>query len=154
MKLSAGILMYQVTDGDLKVLLVHPGGPFFATKDLGAWSIPKGEYEEQDDPVEAAIRELREETGAVVAKEDLTELGVVRQKGGKLVSAWCARGDFDVSTLVSNTFEMRWPPGVGALREFPEVDRAEWFSPAEARVKLNAAQAEFIDRLESLLDGA
>src|SRR6266568_1507315 len=99
MKLSAGILMYKVEDGGLKVLLVHPGGPFFATKDVGAWSIPKGEYLEQDDPVEAAIRELEEETGATVAKEDLTELGVVRQKGGKLVSAWCARGDFDVSTL-------------------------------------------------------
>jgi predicted NUDIX family NTP pyrophosphohydrolase len=151
MKLSAGVLMYKFEDDDLKVLLVHPGGPYFTTKDLGSWSIPKGEYEDQDDPVKAAIRELLEETGATVSAEELTELGVVRQKGGKQVSAWCAQGEFDVSTLVSNTFEMEWPPGSGTVREFPEVDRAEWFSPEEAKAKLNAAQAEFVDRLESLL---
>jgi predicted NUDIX family NTP pyrophosphohydrolase len=151
MKLSAGVLLYKVEDGDLKVLLVHPGGPYFATKDQGAWSIPKGEYGEQDDPVEAAIRELREETGATVMAEELTELGAVRQKGGKQVSAWCAQGEFDVSTLMSNTFEMEWPPGSGTVLEIPEVDRAEWFGPEEAKAKLNAAQAEFIDRLESLL---
>jgi predicted NUDIX family NTP pyrophosphohydrolase len=153
MKLSAGVLLYRFEDGDLKVLLVHPGGPFFATKDLGSWSIPKGEYLDHDDPVQAAIRELREETGATVAAEDLTELGTVRQKGGKQVSAWCALGEFDVSTLVSNTFEMQWPPGSDTVREFPEVDRAEWFSTTEAKAKLNAAQTEFVDRLESLLDG-
>lgn len=152
MKLSAGVLLYKFEDGDLRVLLVHPGGPFFASRDLASWSIPKGEYQDQDDPVAAAIRELREETGATVAAEDLTELGTVRQKGGKQVSAWCAQGEFDVSTLVSNTFEMPWPPGSHTVHEFPEVDRAEWFPPTEARVKLNTAQAEFIDRLENLLN--
>lgn len=152
MKLSAGVLLYKAEGDDLRVLLIHPGGPLFAAKDLGWWSIPKGEYQGGDDPVEAAMRELWEETGATVAAGDLTELGTVRQKNGKQVSAWCARGDFDVSALVSNTFEMRWPPGSGTVCEFPEVDRAEWFSPAEARVKLNSAQAEFVDRLERLLD--
>ena len=153
MKLSAGVLLYRVEDGDLKVLLVHPGGPYFATKDLGWWSIPKGEYGDGEDPVQAAIRELQEETGATVAVEDLTDLGAVRQKSGKQVSAWCVQGEFDVSTLVSNTFEMQWPPGSGRVREFPEVDRAEWFRPEEAKAKLNSAQAEFVDRLESLLAG-
>jgi predicted NUDIX family NTP pyrophosphohydrolase len=151
MKISAGVLLYKFEDGGLRVLLVHPGGPYFAAKDLGWWSIPKGEYDDQEDPVAAAIRELREETGASVAAEDLTELGAVRQKSGKQVSAWCAEGELDVSALVSNTFEMEWPRGSGTMRQFPEVDRAEWFPPSEAKAKLNAAQAEFVDRLESLL---
>src|SRR5690349_12827944 len=98
MKTSAGVLMYGFSDGALKVLLVHPGGPFFTKKDLGSWSIPKGEYGPGDDPREAAVRELQEETGAVVSVEDLVELGTVRQKGGKQVSAWCVHGEFDVAT--------------------------------------------------------
>jgi predicted NUDIX family NTP pyrophosphohydrolase len=151
MKTSAGVLMYGFDDGALKVLLVHPGGPFFTKKDLGSWSIPKGEYETGGDPLETAVRELREETGAVVATEDLVELGTVRQKGGKQVSAWCVPGEFDVATLVSNTFELEWPPRSGTTRVFPEVDRAEWFGLAEARAKINPAQAEFLDRLENLL---
>jgi predicted NUDIX family NTP pyrophosphohydrolase len=152
MKFSAGILLYKVEDGDLKVLLVHPGGPFFAKKDLGSWSIPKGEHGEDDDPAEAAVRELREETGIEIAAKELTSLGTVRQKGGKQVSGWCVAGDFDVADLVSNTFQLTWPPQSGQVREFPEVDRAEWFSAEEAVLRMNSAQAEFIERLQKMLD--
>ena len=143
--------MYGFEDGGLRVLLVHPGGPFFTKKDLGSWSIPKGEYGPGDDPLETAVRELQEETGAVVAPEDLVDLGTVRQKGGKQVSAWCVPGEFDVTTLVCNTFELEWPPRSGRTQVFPEVDRAEWFGLDEARGKINPAQAEFLDRLESRL---
>jgi len=145
-KLSAGILLYRVSGGRLSVLLVHPGGPFWAKKDLGAWSIPKGEYEEGQDPREAALRELGEETGLALDDIDLVPLDAVRQKSGKVVTAWAAEHDFDVATLVSNTFEMEWPKGTPP-REFPEVDRAQWFPPHEARRKVVAAQAEFIERL-------
>ena len=151
MKRSAGILMYRFEDGELRVLLVHPGGPLFTNKDAGWWSIPKGEYHEGEDPMAAAVRELQEETGAVVGTGDLTPLGTVRQRGGKVVAAWCAEADFDVTTLVSNTFDLEWPPGSGRFQETPEIDRAEWFAPAEARAKLNPAQAEFVDRLEAML---
>jgi predicted NUDIX family NTP pyrophosphohydrolase len=150
-KKSAGILLYKLTPDGLALLLVHPGGPFFAAKDLGVWSIPKGEYLDEDDPMAAALRELTEETGAVVSADALDPLGSVRQKGGKQVTAWCAEADFDVSTLVSNTFELEWPPGSGVFRETPEVDRGEWYGPEEARAKLNPAQAEFVGRLEELL---
>jgi len=145
-KLSAGIVLYQLADGRLRVLLVHPGGPFWAKKDLGAWSIPKGEYEEGRDPRSAALRELREETGLVLPEDGLIPLDTVRQSGGKVVTAWAAEQDFDVTTLVSNTFELVWPKGTPP-REVPEVDRAEWFAPHEARQKLVAAQAAFVDRL-------
>jgi predicted NUDIX family NTP pyrophosphohydrolase len=145
-KLSAGIMLYTLADSQLKVLLVHPGGPFWAKKDLGAWSIPKGEYEGGQDAREAALRELTEETGLVLDSVGLIPLDTVKQKSGKIVTAWAAEHDFDVSTLVSNTFEMAWPKGAQP-REFPEVDRAEWFAPGAARRKLVAAQAEFIDRL-------
>ncbi|WP_034266288.1 NUDIX domain-containing protein [Actinospica robiniae] len=145
-KLSAGIVLYQLTDARLQVLLVHPGGPFWAKKDLGAWSIPKGEYEEGHDPQAAALQELREETGLVLADVELIPLETVRQSGGKVVTAWAAQQDFDVTTLVSNTFELAWPKGT-APREFPEVDRAQWFEPREARRKLVTAQAAFVDRL-------
>lgn len=151
MKTSAGILLYQIDDAGLRVLLVHPGGPLFTQRDLGWWSIPKGEYLDGEDPVEAAVRELQEETGAVVAPGDLTALGTVRQRGGKVVAAWCAEADFDVTTLVSNVFDLEWPPKSGRFVPTPEIDRAEWFAPAEAREKLNPAQAEFVDRLEALL---
>jgi len=145
-KLSAGILLYKITDKELQVLLVHPGGPFWAKKDLGAWSIPKGEYEEGSDPLQAALRELGEETGLTLDGTGLLPLDSVTQSGGKVVTAWAAQHDFDVTTLVSNTFEMEWPKGT-RIREFPEVDRGEWFTPRDARRKLLASQAEFVDRL-------
>ena len=151
MKQSAGILMYQVEGGKLRVLLVHPGGPLFTKRDAGWWSIPKGEYTDDEDAVVAAVRELREETGAEVDASGLVELGSVRQKSGKVVTAWAAEADFDVTTLVSNLFELEWPPRSGVMREYPEVDRGEWFGPEAAREKINSAQAAFIDRLEALL---
>jgi predicted NUDIX family NTP pyrophosphohydrolase len=142
--------LYDIADGRLRVLLVHPGGPFWARKDLGAWSIPKGEYEENQDARAAALRELGEETGLMLDDVDLIPLGTVEQGSGKIVTAWAAEHDFDVTTLVSNTFEMEWPKGTG-MREFPEVDRAEWFAPQEARRKVIAAQAAFVDRLVAKL---
>ncbi|WP_323746024.1 NUDIX domain-containing protein [Catenulispora pinisilvae] len=151
MKQSAGILMYQVEGGKLRVLLVHPGGPLFTKRDAGWWSIPKGEYTDDEDAVAAAVRELREETGAEIDASGLVELGSVRQKSGKVVTAWAAEADFDVTTLVSNLFELEWPPRSGVMREYPEVDRGEWFGPEAAREKINSAQAAFIDRLEALL---
>ena len=149
-KLSAGILLYKVAEGQLQVLLVHPGGPLWAKKDLGAWSIPKGEYEEGEDAQAAALRELGEETGLVLDGVDLIPLDTVKQKSGKVVTAWAVEHDFDVATLVSNTFTMEWPKGTG-VREFPEVDRAQWFAPEEARTKLVVAQTEFVDRLVAKL---
>ena len=147
-KLSAGIVLHKIDDRQLKVLLVHPGGPFWAKKDLGAWSIPKGEYEEGQDALKAALRELDEETSLELDDVELIPipLGSVTQKNGKVVTAWAVEHDFDVAALVSNTFEMEWPKGTG-VREFPEVDRAEWFTPPEARRKVLAAQVELIDRL-------
>jgi predicted NUDIX family NTP pyrophosphohydrolase len=149
-KLSAGILLYKIADRRLEVLLVHPGGPFWARKDLGAWSIPKGEYEPEQDALAAALRELAEETGLVLDGAEAVALDRVRQSGGKVVAAWAVEHDFDVAALVSNTFELEWPKGSG-VREFPEVDRAEWFEPAQARRKAVAAQAEFVDRLVAKL---
>ncbi|HEX8929189.1 MAG TPA: NUDIX domain-containing protein [Actinomycetota bacterium] len=148
---SAGILLYR-RNGALEVLLVHPGGPFWARKDLGAWSIPKGEYEEGDDPLAAALRELEEETGHRLKATDLLELGWIRQRGGKLLTAWAAQGDLDASAITSNTFTMEWPPRSGRRREFPEVDRAGWFDLPAAREKLLAAQTELLDRLVSALE--
>jgi len=148
---SAGILLYR-RNGALEVLLVHPGGPFWARKDLGAWSIPKGEYEEGDDPLAAALRELEEETGHRLEATDLLELGRIRQRGGKLLTAWAAQGDLDASAITSNTFTMEWPPRSGRRREFPEVDRAGWFDLPAAREKLLAAQTELLDRLVSALE--
>jgi predicted NUDIX family NTP pyrophosphohydrolase len=131
------------------VLLVHPGGPFWAKKDLGAWSIPKGECGEGEEPLDCALRELGEELGAppALVADALIELGSVHQKSGKAVHGWAAEADFDPSTLRSNAFTMEWPPRSGMQREFPEVDRAEWFDPETARRKILAAQADFIDRL-------
>ncbi|HWO16548.1 MAG TPA: NUDIX domain-containing protein [Solirubrobacterales bacterium] len=146
---SAGILLYRVTDAGIEVLLVHPGGPFWAKRDLGAWSIPKGEHDEGENPRICALRELEEELGspAKIDPAALIDLGEVRQKGGKLVQVWAAEADFDPATLRSNTFAMEWPPRSGREREFPEVDRAEWFGPEEAKRKINQAQAAFVDRL-------
>jgi predicted NUDIX family NTP pyrophosphohydrolase len=144
---SAGILLYRIAGGTPEVLLVHPGGPFWARKDAGAWSIPKGEYGDDEDPLACALREFEEETGTALAPGELIELGSVRQKSGKVVSAWAAEGDLDADSVHSNTFTMEWPPRSGRTAEFPEIDRAEWFGVEEAREKLVAAQTEFIDRL-------
>jgi predicted NUDIX family NTP pyrophosphohydrolase len=143
---SAGIVLHRVRDGAQEVLLVHPGGPYWARKDAGAWSIPKGEYEKGEDPLACARREFEEELGAE-APDDLVPLGEVRQRSGKYVTAWAGRGDLDASAIRSNTFTIEWPPRSGRMQEFPEVDRAEWFSVAEAREKINPAQAAFLDRL-------
>jgi predicted NUDIX family NTP pyrophosphohydrolase len=130
------------------VLLVHPGGPFWARKDAGAWSIPKGEYEQGDDPRACARREFEEELGSPLPPDTpLTELGTVKLRGGKQVTAFAAEGDLDADAIRSNTFTLEWPPRSGTMREFPEVDRASWFGLDEARVKLNPAQAELLDRL-------
>ena len=148
-KQSAGILLFRIVGEAPEVLLVHPGGPFWAKKDLGVWSIPKGEPDEGEDLRDCALRELGEELGAApaLALDALIELGSVRQKGGKVVHGWAAEADFDPSILHSNSFTMEWPPRSGAQREFPEVDRAEWFDPETAKRKINPAQAEFVDRL-------
>ena len=144
---SAGILLYRSADGGAEVLLVHPGGPFWARKDAGAWSIPKGEYEDGEDPRSCALREFEEETGTALPPGELIELGSVRQKGGKVVSAWAAEGDLDAESVRSNTFTMEWPPRSGRTAEFPEIDRAAWFGIDTAREKLLPAQAELLDRL-------
>ncbi|HWI95629.1 MAG TPA: NUDIX domain-containing protein [Solirubrobacterales bacterium] len=148
-KTSAGILLYRGEGDSLEVLLVHPGGPFWAKKDEGAWSIPKGELDKGEEPRACALRELEEEIGSSLGlvPEQLGELGEVRLKSGKRVQGWAAEGDFDPTTLRSNTFEMEWPPRSGKQGEFPEVDRAEWFAPGQARLKINPAQAAFLDRL-------
>ena len=150
-KLSAGLLMYRRSGRDFAVLLVHPGGPFWAKKDLGAWSIPKGEYAPGEDPLAAARREFEEETGARPTGT-VQPLGEVIQAGGKRVSAWAIEGDFDPAALVSNTVELAWPPRSGRTARFPEVDRAGWFSPAEAREKILPGQRALIDRLTRLLE--
>jgi predicted NUDIX family NTP pyrophosphohydrolase len=142
-KRSAGVLLRRA---DGHVLLVHPGGPFWAKKDLGAWSIPKGEHDGCEDPETCARREFLEELG-VEAPSSLTDLGTVRQKNRKEVRAFYGEGDLDVDGIVSNTFEIEWPPRSGRTQSFPEIDRAEWFPLDVAREKLNPAQAEFLDRL-------
>jgi predicted NUDIX family NTP pyrophosphohydrolase len=145
-KKSAGILMYKRSGHELLLLLVHPGGPFWARKDFGAWSIPKGEYEEGEDPFTAAKREFGEELGAEPSGE-FWELGELVQPGRKTVIVWAVEGDFDTRDLKSNTFELEWPPKSGRRQEFPEVDRADWFAPADARRKILPGQSGFIDRL-------
>jgi predicted NUDIX family NTP pyrophosphohydrolase len=152
-KRSAGILLYRRGDDGVEVLLVHPGGPLWARRDAGAWSIPKGEYGDGEDPLAVALREFEEETGQSPPEGELVPLGEVRQKGGKVVSAWAAPGDLDADTITSNTFTMEWPPRSGTRREFPEVDRAGWFDLATAREKLLPAQAGLVDRLAERLTG-
>ena len=146
---SAGILAYR-TKGELEVLLAHPGGPYWVGKDEGAWTIPKGELD-GDEPEVAARREFEEETGHRVPGGELVDLGTVIQKSGKVVHAWAVEGDLDPETLESNEFEMEWPPRSGKTQSFPEIDRLEWFDAATAKMKINPAQAELIDRLESHL---
>jgi predicted NUDIX family NTP pyrophosphohydrolase len=144
---SAGILLHRGEQARLEVLLVHPGGPIWAKRDLGAWSIPKGEHGPEEDPLAAARREFAQELGLEPPGGETVDLGEVRQKSGKWVRAWALAGDLDASTISSNSFAMQWPPRSGTLREFPEVDRAEWFSVKQARAKINPAQAELLDRL-------
>jgi predicted NUDIX family NTP pyrophosphohydrolase len=148
---SAGILLYRWPGPALEMLLVHPGGPFWAKKDVGAWSIPKGEFSGEQDPFAAALRELEEETG-VVPHGDFLPLGELIQSSRKTVTAWAVQGDLDVANLKSNSFEMEWPPKSGRMVSFPEVDRAAWLSPGEARRKILPGQREFIARLIAALD--
>jgi predicted NUDIX family NTP pyrophosphohydrolase len=151
---SAGLLVHRERNGEREVLLVHPGGPMWAKRDAGAWSIPKGEYESGEDALTAARREFEEELGTAAPDGPLNDLGEVKQKSGKIVSAWAVAGDLDVSEITSNTVEVQWPPRSGKMLEIPEVDRAEWFAIRQAREKINPAQAELLDRLVAILDTA
>jgi len=146
---SAGIILFRRGEQGVEFLLVHPGGPFWRRKDAGAWSIPKGQIEDDEEARACAIRELEEELGPApeLDPEQLIELGSIRQRAGKLVEAWAAEAEFDPATLDSNTFSMEWPPRSGSEQEFPEVDRAEWFDLERAREKILPAQAELLDRL-------
>ena len=151
---SAGILFYRHRTDGAEVLLAHPGGPFWANRDEGAWSLPKGEVVDGEDNLAVARREFEEEVGVVVRCEDPRSLGSVTQKSGKVVFGWACEGDLDPARQRSNTFSMEWPPRSGSTREFPEVDRVEWFSLPIARRKLNPAQAVFVDRLVEVLAGS
>ena len=150
--LSAGLLMYRIKAGALQVLLAHPGGPFFAKKDDGSWSIPKGEPDADEDLLVTAQREFEEETG-LKPTGPLILLKPIQQKGGKIVHAWVFEGDCDPAAIRSNTFTMEWPPHSGRQQEFPEIDRAEWFDLATARKKIKAGQEALIDELEGMLHG-
>lgn len=151
MRRSAGLLMYRIRGGALEVFLVHPGGPFWAKRDLGAWSIPKGEYASEEDPLAAARREFEEETG-LRPGGPLLPLASARQPGGKEVLAWAVEGDADPAAIRSNAFSMEWPPRSGRKAEFPEVDRAAWFTIDVARGKILKGQSAFLERLERLLE--
>jgi predicted NUDIX family NTP pyrophosphohydrolase len=148
---SAGILLHRGHGNGLEVLLVHPGGPAWSKRDLGAWSIPKGEYAEDEDPLAAARREFEEELGSAAPEGEATALGEIRQRSGKRVLAWAIAGDLDAGGITSNTFPFEWPPRSGRMIEIPEVDRAEWFGLDAARGKINAGQVPLLDRLEELL---
>jgi predicted NUDIX family NTP pyrophosphohydrolase len=153
MNTSAGILLYRRRPGGLEVLLAHPGGPYWARRDLGAWTIPKGEIGAGEDPLAAARREFAEETG-VIPDGPAIPLRSIRQRGGKVVQAWAIEGDCDANAIVSNRFAMEWPPRSGKTVEFPEVDRAAWFPLGEARRRILEAQAALLDELQLLLGGA
>jgi predicted NUDIX family NTP pyrophosphohydrolase len=150
---SAGILLFRQQAGALQLFLVHPGGPFWKNKDEGAWSIPKGEAADGADLLETARREFQEETGGQASGE-FTALEPLRQKSGKVVHAWALRGNIDADAIVSNTFEMEWPPRSGKRHSFPEVDRGGWFTPDEARRKIVSGQRGFIDQLLALVVAA
>jgi predicted NUDIX family NTP pyrophosphohydrolase len=147
---SAGLLMFRERDGRIELFLVHPGGPLFARKDAGVWTIPKGLVDDGEEPLDAAVREFTEETGITPAGPYLP-LTPVRQKSGKTVAAWAFRGDHDPASIVSNTFELEWPRRSGRWLTVPEIDRAGFFTPNEARIKLNPAQAAFVDELLDIL---
>ena len=146
-KKSAGILLYRIQNKNPEVFLVHPGGPFWAKKDAGAWSIPKGEFEDDEDPLDAAKREFEEETGITISGEFI-QLKPIRQKSGKMVYAWAVEGNIDPATIKSNSFEMEWPPSSGKMRSFPEIDKAAWFTLIEGRNKINSGQSALINELE------
>ena len=152
-KLSAGLLLYRVTDGGVEVLIGHPGGPFWVRRDEGAWSIPKGEYLEGEDPWTVARREFEEETGKPAPYGPRIDFAPVKQPSGKIITAFAVRGDFDLEDTRSNTFTLEWPKGSGELREYPEVDRVEWVSVAEARSKLLKGQRPLLDRLLTAIEG-
>lgn len=147
MKKSAGILVYKRQNNQVYFLLAHNGGPFFKNKDEGFWTIPKGEIEEDEDELSCAKREFEEELGLKPPDGDYQDIGVVKQKNNKQVFAWAVEADLDVSKIDSNTFEMEWPPRSGQMKEFPEIDKAEWFTPAVAKKKANQAQVEFLDKI-------
>lgn len=149
---SAGLLLFRRTGAGVEVLLAHMGGPFWQRRDSGAWTLPKGEYEADEDPLAAARREFVEELGLPPPKGDAIELGVLRQSGGKQVTAWAVEGDLDPEDVAPGTFEMEWPKGSGRLQTFPEIDRVYWFGLDEAPEKLVTAQRAFLDRLAALLD--
>jgi predicted NUDIX family NTP pyrophosphohydrolase len=151
---SAGLLLYRRTGGRIEVLLGHMGGPYFARRDDGAWSIPKGEYDSAEQPLAAARREFAEEFGAPAPTGAAVALGGVRQRNGKLVTAWAVEADFEAETIVSNTFEIEWPPRSGRRQAFPEIDRAAWFDLRTARTKMIAGQDALLDRLLERLGGA
>jgi len=149
-KRSAGIVLFRRLDsGVVEVFLGHMGGPYWARKDVGAWTIPKGEIESGDEPLVVARREFCEEIGSPVPSGDLIDLGEVRQAGGKTVLAWAVEGDLDASAIVSNTFELEWPPKSGRMQSFPEIDRADWFDLATAAEKIVVGQRTFLDRLQT-----
>jgi predicted NUDIX family NTP pyrophosphohydrolase len=148
-KKAAGLLLYRFRDSELQVFLIHPGGPFWAKKDMGAWAIPKGEFEEDEHPLDAAKREFYEETGST-AEGNFVPLRPLQQRGGKTVYAWAVEGDCDADAITSNLFSMEWPPRSGKQREFPEVDRAAWFTLTEAREKIQPAQVVLLEELERL----
>ena len=151
-RISAGLLMYRIKEGELQVLLAHPGGPYFVKKDEAAWTIPKGEPDGDEDLLLAAQREFKEETG-LVAAGPFVPLRPIKQMGGKVVHAWAFAGDCDPATLASNTFAMEWPPKSGKRQEFPEIDRAEWFDLAAAQKKIKAGQEGLIEELAVIVQG-
>ena len=153
-KQSAGIVLYRNGKHGIEVLLVHPGGPYWAKKDSGAWSIPKGEFTEEEEALAAARREFSEELGQPVPDGELLPLGTVKQPGGKIIHVWALSGDMDCAQVSSNTFLMEWPPKSGMQQAFPEVDRAAWFAMDKAALKLNRGQVPFIQSLAKLLGGA
>jgi len=150
MKQSAGILLYRKVNSVVQFFLVHPGGPYFKNKDAGAWSIPKGEFLDDEEPLAAAKREFEEETSQPV-NGDFVPLGSVKLKSGKTVYAWAVEGDIDHETIISNTFEIEWPPRSGKKITIPEIDRAGWFNAAVAKQKINPAQAAFIETLLNII---
>ena len=153
MRVSAGILLFRQAPAGIEVLLAHPGGPYFKDRDAGHWTIPKGEPDPGEPLIEAARREFREETGLPPPDGEWRELGSIVQKGGKVVHAWAVEGDLRPEDVASDTFELEWPPKSGRLQAFPEIDRVEWFEPAEARRRVKAAQVPLLDRLDAVLPG-
>jgi predicted NUDIX family NTP pyrophosphohydrolase len=149
-KKSAGLLLFRRRDNLLEVFLVHPGGPYWANNDLGSWSIAKGEYEEKENALEVAKREFLEETGCAVDGEFIP-LGQIKQPSGKIITAWALEGDCDAGSIASNTFSLEWPPKSGRMQEFPEVDRAEWFSIDSAKERILKGQRGFLEKLEKIL---